>query len=113
MTRLAVRLGGDPLTLQGLPGVGDLVLTCTGELSRNRAVGMKVSQGARLEAMMEARVVAEGIRGSRVIRLLAKNKEVEMPIVESVHSILFGRAVPTQIVERLLGRPLRHELDAH
>jgi glycerol-3-phosphate dehydrogenase (NAD(P)+) len=114
MTRLAVRLGGNALTLQGLPGVGDLVLTCTGELSRNKKVGMKLSLGASLaEVTAGSRMVAEGIRGARAIRSLARRVRLEMPIVEAVCELLFEGAFAPEVVRTLLHRPLRHELDGN
>jgi glycerol-3-phosphate dehydrogenase (NAD(P)+) len=100
------------MTLQGLPGVGDLVLTCTGELSRNKALGRKIGMGVTpADATKGIRTVVEGLRGAAVIRSMARELNIEMPIVEVVSEILFDGLSPSLAVERLLNRPLRHELD--
>src|SRR5690349_8461378 len=81
MTRLAVRMGADPMTLAGLPGLGDLILTCTGDLSRNRNVGIQIAAGKTVEEIgRQWQMIAEGIRNTRSVWLLARNLGCEMPI---------------------------------
>jgi glycerol-3-phosphate dehydrogenase (NAD(P)+) len=112
MTRLGVALGARPATFAGLAGLGDLVLTCTGSLSRNRAVGVEIGQGRPLDEVLSAReTVAEGVVNTRSARALAARLDVEMPIVEAVHGILFeGRPVRPAVAE-LMTRALRAEQD--
>src|SRR5690606_23214042 len=94
MARLGVALGGSPLTFAGLAGLGDLLLTCTGELSRNRRVGVALGQGQKLDDVLkEMRAVVEGVDTARAARALAKRTGIEMPIVEEVCGVLFeGRS---------------------
>ncbi|HZN56421.1 MAG TPA: NAD(P)H-dependent glycerol-3-phosphate dehydrogenase [Candidatus Polarisedimenticolaceae bacterium] len=110
MRRLGVALGGAPETFSGIAALGDLVLTCTGGLSRNRRVGQALGRGERL-ADVAARMhqVAEGIRTARSARALAAKAGVEMPIVEEVHRILYEDGDPRQAVLRLMTRPLGAE----
>ncbi len=111
MTRLAVKMGGDPLTLSGLPGLGDLILTCTGELSRNRRVGVKIAQGRKLEEILgEMRMVAEGIRNTRSVYLLALRLGVEMPIVQQMYLVLYEGKKPIEAVRDLMQRSLKAEI---
>jgi glycerol-3-phosphate dehydrogenase (NAD(P)+) len=110
MTRLAVAMGARPETLSGLAGLGDLVLTCTGALSRNRAVGMDIGRGVRLEDALESReTVAEGVNTARTALALAESRSVEMPIVRMVNRVLFEGYPPARGVEELMGRELRSE----
>lgn len=110
MTRLAVALGADPLTLSGLPGLGDLILTCTGELSRNRRIGVEIGRGRRLEEIVQGmRMVAEGIKNSRAVYLLACRLGVEMPIVEQMHQVLYQGKRPADAVRDLMQRSLKAE----
>jgi len=110
MTRLAVRMGGDPLTLAGLPGVGDLILTCTGGLSRNRRVGMQIAEGrSLLQITRGTQMVAEGIRNTRSVYLLAGRLGVEMPIVEQMYRVLYERKNPSRAVRDLMQRALKPE----
>ncbi len=110
MTRLAVRLGADPLTLAGLPGVGDLILTCTGGLSRNRQAGMRIAEGRTIEEVSQStRMVAEGIRNTRSIYLLALRLGVEMPIVEQMYSVIYEGKKPAEAVRDLMQRALKPE----
>lgn len=110
MGRLALALGGAPATLSGLAGLGDLVLTCTGELSRNRRVGQRLGRGERLEDILAtSRSVAEGVATTRAACGLARRVGVDMPIVEEVHRILFDEGSPREALERLLNRPLTSE----
>ncbi|CAN5503703.1 NAD(P)H-dependent glycerol-3-phosphate dehydrogenase [soil metagenome] len=113
MTRLGVALGAQPATFAGLAGIGDLVLTCTGALSRNRAVGVAIGQGATLDAALAGKeTVAEGVATTRSTLALAMREGVEMPIVEMVHRILFdGHSARTAVVQ-LMARELRSEQDA-
>ena len=111
MTRVAVKMGADPLTLSGLPGLGDLILTCTGELSRNRAVGMQIAQGKRLDDILSGmRMVAEGVKNTRSVYLLARRLGVEMPIVEQMHQVLYEGKKPREPVRDLMQRSLKAEL---
>lgn len=112
MTRLAVKMGADPVTLAGLPGLGDLVLTCTGQLSRNRKVGFELGQGRRLaDIVTGTRMVAEGVRNTRTVHLLAQRHGVEMPIVEQMYRVLYEDKAPLQAVRDLMGRTQRAEAD--
>ena len=110
VSRLGVAMGGHPETFNGLAGLGDLVLTCTGELSRNREVGVRLAQGKALEAVLEELGhVAEGVFSARAARAHARAHQVEMPITDAVCAVLFeGRRAP-EAVERLLARDPRAE----
>ncbi|MEO8337860.1 MAG: NAD(P)H-dependent glycerol-3-phosphate dehydrogenase [bacterium] len=113
MTRLGAALGAQPATFAGLAGMGDLVLTCTGSLSRNRAVGMAIGKGATLdEALAGKETVAEGVATTRSAFALAGREGVEMPIVETVHRILFDGHSAHRAVSELMSRGLRAERDA-
>ena len=110
MTRLAVRMGADPLTLAGLPGLGDLILTCAGDLSRNRAVGLQIATGKSLtEVTASTRMIAEGVRNTRSLHSLAKRLGVEMPIVEQMYAVLYGGKKPAEAVHDLMQRTLKAE----
>lgn len=110
MVRLGVAMGGQAETFMGLAGLGDLVLTCTGELSRNREVGVGLAQGLTLQhALARLGHVAEGVRSAEAVRDRAAQHAIEMPITESVCSVLAGTATPTQAVQRLLTRDPRPE----
>ena len=112
MTRLAARMGADPMTLSGLPGLGDLVLTCTGQLSRNRKVGFELGRGRSLaDVVAGTRMVAEGIRNTRTVHLLAGRFGVEMPIVEQMYRVLYEDKDPMQAVRDLMGRTQKAEAD--
>jgi glycerol-3-phosphate dehydrogenase (NAD(P)+) len=112
MTRLGVSLGAQPATFAGLAGLGDLVLTCTGALSRNRAVGVEIGEGKSLEEILASReTVAEGVLNTRSAAALAARQGVEMPIVAAVHEVLFeGKSTRAAIAE-LMRRELRTESD--
>ncbi|CAN5808931.1 NAD(P)H-dependent glycerol-3-phosphate dehydrogenase [soil metagenome] len=113
MIRLGTALGAQPATFAGLAGLGDLVLTCTGSLSRNRAVGMAIGRGATLEqALAGKETVAEGVVTTRSALALAARESVEMPIVEMVHRILFDGHPARHAVAELMARELRSEQDA-
>jgi glycerol-3-phosphate dehydrogenase (NAD(P)+) len=112
MTRLAVRMGADPLTLAGLPGLGDLILTCAGDLSRNRAVGLQIARGKGLHEITAAtRTIAEGVRNTRTVRILAERLQVDMPIVEQMAQVLYGGKEPASAVRDLMLRSLKAEAD--
>ena len=111
MARLAVKMGGDALTLAGLAGMGDLVLTCTGELSRNRYVGYELGKGRTLsEVLGEMRQVAEGVRTARSARELAQREGVAMPITEMVFQVLYHDKPLREAVHELMVREARMEL---
>jgi glycerol-3-phosphate dehydrogenase (NAD(P)+) len=110
MTRLGVNLGADPRTFAGLAGMGDLILTCTGSLSRNRSVGFALGQGRPIaDVLAGMTMVAEGVPTTRSARDLARRRGVEMPIVEEVHSILFEDKSPRLAVEDLMLRAPKAE----
>jgi len=110
MTRLGVALGADPLTFAGLGGVGDLVLTCTGSLSRNRQVGLAIGEGATLAEVLAGRdTVAEGVATTASAHALATREGVEMPIVAAVHRVLFERQPARWALVELMTRDLKEE----
>lgn len=111
ITRLAVRMGADPLTLSGLPGLGDLVLTCAGDLSRNRKVGLQIAAGNSIHDITGAtRTVAEGVRNTRSVYLLARRLGVEMPIVEQMYQVIHDNKKPSEAVRELMQRSLKAEM---
>ena len=111
MTRLAVRMGADAMTLAGLPGLGDLILTCAGDLSRNRKVGLQIAQGKSLtEITSGTRMVAEGVRNARSVHALALRLGVEMPIVEQMDQVLYQGKKPAEAVRDLMQRALKAEV---
>ena len=113
MTRLGSAIGAKPATFAGLAGIGDLVLTCTGSLSRNRAVGIAVGEGATLEeALAGKETVAEGVATTRSALALADRAGIEMPIVSMVHRVLFDGFPAHRGVVELMSRELRAEQDA-
>jgi glycerol-3-phosphate dehydrogenase (NAD(P)+) len=110
MTRLAVAQGARVETMAGLAGLGDLVLTCTGELSRNRHVGVELGKGRRLaEIVGEMREVAEGVKTTRAIYELGKRLNVDMPITASIHALLYEDKPAIDAANELMGRPLKKE----
>jgi glycerol-3-phosphate dehydrogenase (NAD(P)+) len=113
ITRLGVALGASPLTFAGLAGMGDLVLTCTGALSRNRALGLEIGRGAALNDVLANReTVAEGVVTTQSAHALAAREGIEMPIVAAVHRILFEGQAPRSAIAELMTRELRAERDA-
>jgi glycerol-3-phosphate dehydrogenase (NAD(P)+) len=110
VTRLAVAMGAKPETLAGLAGLGDLVLTCTGDLSRNRQVGLQLAAGLQLGRILESTpMIAEGIKTTSVAIQLAKRHWVELPIAQEMHAVLnLGRS-PEDAIRCLMGRTLRSE----
>ena len=110
MTRLGVKLGADPATFAGLAGIGDLVLTCTGSLSRNRAVGLEIGRGATLSEVLQGKeTVAEGVATTESARALAEREGVDMPIIDAVHRVLFERKPARWALVELMTRDLRGE----
>jgi glycerol-3-phosphate dehydrogenase (NAD(P)+) len=110
MSRMAVAKGANPLTLAGLSGMGDLVLTCTGGLSRNRQVGMQLGQGASIDSILaDMSMVAEGVKTAQSVHDLAKRIGVEMPICDGVYSILYEGKTAKQAMMDLMGRELKRE----
>jgi glycerol-3-phosphate dehydrogenase (NAD(P)+) len=111
MTRLGVALGADPLTFLGLSGVGDLVLTCTGDLSRNRTLGMKVAEGVDPKAYLASRrSVAEGFFTSAAVYELSRKLSIDMPITDQVFHVLHRRRPLAEAVQLLLTREFKDEL---
>jgi glycerol-3-phosphate dehydrogenase (NAD(P)+) len=112
ISRLGMSLGGERLTFMGLAGLGDLVLTCTGELSRNRTVGVRLGRGETLEEILaDMRMVAEGVRTTRSVHDLAVRAEVQMPIANHVYEMLYEAKSPPVVVEELMARELKPEFE--
>ena len=112
MTRLGTSLGAEPSTFAGLAGLGDLVLTCTGSLSRNREVGVEVGKGRPLaDVLKERETVAEGVVAAKSALVLAKKQGVTMPIVEAVNRVLFDGQHPREAMGELMTRELRAEAE--
>jgi glycerol-3-phosphate dehydrogenase (NAD(P)+) len=111
IARLGARMGADPRTLAGLAGVGDLVLTCTGDLSRNRNLGHRLGKGERLcDILAGTKMVAEGVRNAKSVYHLARNLAVEMPIAEQMYLMLHEGKSPRQVVVDLMTRDLKPEI---
>jgi glycerol-3-phosphate dehydrogenase (NAD(P)+) len=111
ITRLGVELGASPRTFSGLAGMGDLILTCTGALSRNRSVGLELAAGRSLEEVLAGMtMVAEGVRTARSARQLAERTGVEMPIVDAVHAVLYEGRSAREAVETLMLREPKPEV---
>ncbi len=110
MTRLAVAMGGKPQTLAGLAGLGDLVLTCTGDLSRNRAVGVELARGRSLNEIVNSmKMVAEGVKTTDVAVDLAARYAVEMPIAAQMYRMLHAGSSPQEAIRQLMERSLKEE----
>ena len=110
VTRLALALGAKHETMAGLAGLGDLVLTCTGELSRNRHVGVELGRGRKLaDILAEMREVAEGVKTTRAIYQLSRRLQVDMPITESIYALLYEDKTALEAANELMGRPLKRE----
>lgn len=110
LSRLGVAMGGHPMTFSGLSGMGDLVLTCTGGLSRNRTVGVELGRGRSLEDIVaEMNMVAEGVRTAEAVRQLSESVGVEMPICEQVYEVLYRGKSPGLVARELMVRELRSE----
>jgi glycerol-3-phosphate dehydrogenase (NAD(P)+) len=110
ISRLGCACGARRETLAGLAGMGDLVLTCTGDLSRNRAVGVELGKGRKLPEIIGAmRMVAEGVKTTYATVALAERYGVEMPITTQVHRILEGQVTPREAIRELMERTLKDE----
>jgi glycerol-3-phosphate dehydrogenase (NAD(P)+) len=110
ITRLAVAMGGQPKTLAGLAGLGDLVLTCTGELSRNRKVGIELAKGRELAAIVASMpMVAEGIDTCQAAVELGRKFSVNLPIIEQMHAVMYSGKAPREALRDLLERSLKGE----
>jgi glycerol-3-phosphate dehydrogenase (NAD(P)+) len=110
MSRLAAAAGGRRETLAGLSGLGDLVLTCTGDLSRNRRVGIELARGRSLsEILAGMRMVAEGVKTTGAALALGRRHDIELPIAAEMAAVLGGQRTPRAAVEALMGRPQRPE----
>ena len=110
VTRLAVAMGGQRETLAGLAGLGDLVLTCTGDLSRNRHVGAELARGRSLsEVVASTKMVAEGVRTTEAALALGARHGIELPITEQMADVLAGRKKPSDAVRELMGRRQKAE----
>jgi glycerol-3-phosphate dehydrogenase (NAD(P)+) len=110
MSRLGVAMGGRTDTFMGLSGIGDLVLTCTGSLSRNRRVGLRLGGGESLEAILSGMdSVAEGVQTAEALQRLGVEQGVELPITDQVHAILYQGKDPSSAVGELMGRELKSE----
>ncbi len=103
-------MGADQRTLSGLSGIGDLVLTCTSDLSRNRSLGVQLGKGEDITTILRGmKMVAEGVRTCRSVFALAQGLGVEMPIIEQVHALLYEKKPPHQVVADLLAREVKPE----
>ena len=110
LSRLAVALGAQPQTLAGLAGLGDLVLTCTGDLSRNRRVGIELARGRTLtEILASTRMVAEGVRTTEAALALSRKHGIELPIAQEMSDVLAGRVDPQSAIRNLMGRKQKLE----
>jgi glycerol-3-phosphate dehydrogenase (NAD(P)+) len=110
IARLGAALGGQPETLYGLAGAGDLILTATGDLSRNRRVGLELARGRSLNDILKnLGHVAEGVRSAKEVARLARTKGVDMPVSDAVNAVLEGQLSPAAAVERLLSRDPKQE----
>jgi glycerol-3-phosphate dehydrogenase (NAD(P)+) len=114
LVRLAVKKGANPITLSGLAGMGDLVLTCTGELSRNRTVGLALGRGQKLNDVLAGMTqVAEGVRTAQSVHDLSRKLEVEMPLHEAVYRILYEDLPAKTALQLLTSRELKSEFQLH
>ncbi|QAS50770.1 NAD(P)H-dependent glycerol-3-phosphate dehydrogenase [Halobacillus litoralis] len=112
IARLGTSLGANPLTFSGLTGVGDLIVTCTSSHSRNWRAGYKLGQGNDLEEVLEQMgMVVEGVRTTKAAYQLAKNQGVEMPITTGIYRLLFENEAPRDVVDQLMTRIRRHEME--
>jgi glycerol-3-phosphate dehydrogenase (NAD(P)+) len=110
--RLGLKMGANPRTFTGLAGFGDLILTCTGHLSRNHTVGQKIGQGEKIQDILgQMRMVAEGVKTAKSVYDLSRRLQVEMPISHETYRILYEDLSPREAVTRLMTRDLKQELD--
>ncbi len=111
IARLGVRMGANPMTFAGLAGLGDLILTCTGDLSRNRQVGLNIGRGMTLKEILEGqRSVAEGVKNAVTVYKLSQKLEVSMPIIEQIYLVLYAEKSPKMAVTDLMTRRLKSEI---
>jgi len=111
IARLGMAMGANPLTFSGLAGLGDLVLTCTGDLSRNRTVGFKLGQGMKIaDILAEMKMVAEGVKTAKSSYGLSKKHGIELPIMHQVYRLLYEGAEPKEAVKALMSRDLKSEI---
>jgi len=112
IARLGVKLGAVPETFAGLSGIGDLVVTCNSQHSRNRRAGIQIGQGVKPEQVVKStKMVIEGITTTQAVVPMAEKYGVEMPITEQVHAILFEQKDPIDAVSDLMGREGKHEME--
>ena len=112
--RLGLKLGANPLTFAGLAGIGDLVLTCTGDLSRNYAVGKMIGEGKKLKDILsEMRMVAEGVKTAQSVYNLSRKLGVEMPISHQIYYMLYEGLAPEKALETLMNRDLKPEMGGY
>ena len=112
MTKLGVALGGRLETFAGLAGMGDLVLTCTGSLSRNRSLGVALGQGKQLQTILsETRAVAEGVKTAKAVQEIADRHQIEMPIASEMYRVLYEGESVKAALQRLMTRSLKAEAD--
>jgi len=110
--RLGVKMGANPRTFTGLAGIGDLILTCTGDLSRNHTVGKKIGQGQKVDTILSGmNMVAEGVKTSKSVYNLSRKLNVDMPISHEIYRVLYEDVPPKDALFRLMTRDLKHELD--
>jgi glycerol-3-phosphate dehydrogenase (NAD(P)+) len=110
ISKLGMALGGKPETFAGLAGMGDLVLTCTGSLSRNRTVGVALGQGKKLNDILDdSKFVAEGVKTARAAKQLADRHSIEMPITAEMYKVLYEGESPLAATQRLMSRSLKAE----
>ena len=110
MSRLGKAMGADERTFMGLSGLGDLVLTCTGELSRNRQLGLKIAKGEDLNTILKnTKMVAEGVSTTKALYLLGRQKNIELPITEQVYKVLYEKKDPKEATKELMTRTLKEE----
>jgi glycerol-3-phosphate dehydrogenase (NAD(P)+) len=110
ITRLTVTMGADPRTLSGLAGLGDLVLTATGDLSRNRFVGIQLGEGRKLDQILAGMsMVAEGVGTCRAAHQLGVEKDVNLPIINKMYEVLYESKDPREALRELMERPLTSE----
>lgn len=110
--RLGVRMGANPRTFTGLAGIGDLILTCTGDLSRNHTVGKKIGLGEKIGDILSGMtMVAEGVKTSKSVYNLSRKLEVVMPICDEIYHVVYGGVSPKDALFRLMTRDLKQELD--
>jgi glycerol-3-phosphate dehydrogenase (NAD(P)+) len=108
--RLGMAMGADPRTFYGLSGVGDLVLTCTGTLSRNHSVGVRLGKGEKLETILAGmQAVAEGVRTSRAALMLARRYQIDMPIIQEINAVLYDDKSCQKAVRDLMERDAKPE----